>query len=248
MPNLAGSEITAIARDGSSFVLRIDAMKPGSPSGVILYDISYRDLGGTSFTPICGTDDGVPIPVIPLAGYWDDSSGTSTGGSHVDEPGAITLACRGYALAKCVELGYVPGRSIQECRAPGNCRSRPLALYHQACTRMLRADYCGDGTATTRDGTLIDVWDAVSIQSDDAPAWSFEAEWMPNGASCVKETRWPTIVDEGEAVSTYIQEHCPSRWHTPGCGAATSKFFTAYGFDLQPYRRPLLRTRIDGAM
>lgn len=246
--DLTGTEVTATAQDGTSFVLRIDAVAPGIPAGVVLYTISYRDLGSTSFKPICGTENGAPIPVIPLSGSWDDSAGTPTGGSHIADPGAVTLACRGFALAKCVELGYVPGRSVQECRAPGECRTRPLSAYHQACTRMLRADYCGDGTATTRDGTLVDVWDNLSIQTDDASTWSFEAEWTPNGASCVKQTRWPTIVDEGEAVATYIQDHCPGRWHTQGCGAPSSKFFTANGFTLLPARRPLLRTRIDHEM
>ena len=113
---------------------------------------------------------------------------------------------------------------------------------------MLRGDYCGDGTATTRDGTPVDVWDNVSIQTDDAPMWDFEAEWTPNGASCVMATRWPTILEEDETVSAYIQEHCPTRWLTPGCGGASSKFFAANGFNQSPLQRPLLRTRIDTGM
>ena len=36
-----------------------------------------------------------------------------------------------------------------------------LASYHQACTRMARADYCGDGTSHTQDGTWIEYYDKL---------------------------------------------------------------------------------------
>ncbi len=69
-----------------------------------------------------------------------------------------------------------------------------LADYHEACTRMIRADYCGDGTSFTKDGTLIDMGDGVGVQSFETvsrPSFAFEAVWGPNGATCVSKTRYP---------------------------------------------------------
>ena len=242
--DLAGAELHATASDGTPVTLRIDMVTRAQQPDVLLYAVSYRAADGLS-QPLCGVDDGAPVKALALAGTWDESEGTPTGGAHVDDPDLFTFACQGYAIAKCVELGYAPWRTATECRAPGECHDLPLAPLHQACTRMLRADYCGDGTATTRDGTLVDVWDVVSIQSDDAPNWTFEAEWTPRGASCVMATRWPTIVDQSAAVAAYIQHHCPAGWLEPGCGRAGSTFFAANGFDLPASERSLLRTRID---
>ncbi|MFT3773795.1 MAG: ADYC domain-containing protein [Minicystis sp.] len=242
---LSGTEISATATDGTPVTVRIDAVSMGPSPDVMLYAASYQAEGMQTFEPLCGADEDGPVQAIPLPGTWDESEGTPTGGSHVEDIGTFTFACQGYALAKCVELGYAPWRTAVECRSPTECHALPLALYHQACTRMLRGDYCGDGMATTRDGTLVDVWDNVSLQSDAAPTWAFEAEWTQSGAACVMATRWPTILDEGEVVSTYIQEHCPERWQTAGCGESTSTFFTSNGYTLSPAQRPLIRTRID---
>jgi hypothetical protein len=61
---------------------------------------------------------------------------------------------------------------------------------------MMRGDYCGDGRAFTRDGTLIDIYDRIGIQkSDQDPSMSFEAAWGPNGAICVARTRLPDLID-----------------------------------------------------
>jgi len=242
---LAGAALQGTLSSGESVGLRIDAATaaPDAPD-LLLYAVTAR-VGDGNPAPLCGVaDDGAPVLAIPLRGAWDASAGTPTGGAHTDAPGTFTFACRGYALAKCVELGYAPWRSVTECRAPGDCHQLSLAPLHQACTRMLRADYCGDGTSTTRDGTLVDVWDAHGLQTDDASTWALEAEWGLGGATCVLDTRWPTVADTGEPVQQYIQEHCPSRWRPLGCGASSSTFFTSTGFTTPLPLRPLLRTRI----
>jgi len=243
--DLAGAELAGTLSDGSAVTLRIDGVTTGSEPDILRYSVSSSVAGSDVFQPLCGAAaDGTPVAAIPLAGSWDESAGTATSGAHNDDPGVFTLACEGYALAKCVEFGYAPWRTVTECEAPGECGARSLAPFHQACTRMLRADYCGDGTATTRDGTQVDLWDDFGIQNDEAPTWNLEAEWSADGAVCVDETRWPTIEDGGGNVETYIQDHCPSRWRAPGCGGAGSTFFTASGFDVPLDVRALLRTRI----
>ena len=91
----------------------------------------------------------------------------------------VTFACEGYALAKCVELGYRPW-------LPGG------RALHQTCTRLIRADYCGDGRSHTEDGVWINVYDGLGIQSD-TEDWTFEAEWSPEGARCLSTTRLSTM-------------------------------------------------------
>jgi hypothetical protein len=111
---------------------------------------------------------------------------------------------------------------------------------------MIRADYCGDGTSTTRNDTLIDTWDAESIQTDAAPAWDFEAEWGEGGASCLLQTRHTTIEGSGEPVLSYIHDHCPSRYQASGCDGPGSTFFPANGYTTPIATRVLLRSRVDG--
>ena len=43
-----------------------------------------------------------------------------------------------------------------------------LAPYYQACVRLVRADYAGDGRGTTKNGQPIDIYDSLSIQAPGA--------------------------------------------------------------------------------
>jgi ADYC domain len=80
-----------------------------------------------------------------------------------------------------------------------------LEPYYQACVRLVRADYCGDGIGHTRDGTPIDIFDTIGIERDDpAPGMSFEAAWGPDGAVCVRHTRLPEVLD-----SAALAANCP---------------------------------------
>ena len=40
--------------------------------------------------------------------------------------------------------------------------------WYNACIRLLRADYCGDGRPFTRDGTLVDIYDHLGGHRSDA--------------------------------------------------------------------------------
>jgi hypothetical protein len=242
---LVGAELSGSLSNGQAVTLRIDGVTAGTDADIQRYTVSARVNAAGGFQPLCGAAaDGTPVLALPLSGSWDASAGTLTGGAHVDDPDVFTFACEGYVLAKCVEFGYAPWRSVTECDAPGTCATRSLAPFHQACTRLLRADYCGDGTATTRDGTPVDIWDRFGLQTDDAPTWTFEAEWGEGGAVCVDATRWATVTSGGEDVETYIQDHCADRWQAAGCGGDGSTFFTANGYDVPLATRALLRSRI----
>jgi hypothetical protein len=127
---------------------------------------AYYVVDATTGDPICSGG----APALALSGDWD----YTRGGHDTSNPDAFTFACATDALAKCVTWGY------------------DLGTYpdlHQACTRMVRADYDGDGTAHTSDGVAIDVFDAYNIQTPELSSGTDEAMWSPYGAVCLSNTR-----------------------------------------------------------
>ena len=127
---------------------------------------------------------------FPLRGQWDAE------GRHLSDAG-YTLTCSDGAQGKCVRFGYKPWKTLAD--------GTRLADYHQACIRMVRADYCG-GHGTTRDGMLIDVYDTAGIQQrdskSDAEGVRFEAAWTTTGAVCVAHTRVPENITLDELAKT----------------------------------------------
>jgi hypothetical protein len=141
----------------------------------------------------CQPDRNQVAKAIPLSGHWNAT------GTHIPSQ-QITFACTNGVLAKCVRLGYKPWKSIG---------GRSLRDYHQACTRMLRADYCGNGHSHTKDGTLVDIYDHLGIQTRTANSkMTFEAGWRPDGAVDIARTRWLESFAQ-------IQKECPERIKHP---------------------------------
>ncbi len=177
---LVGATMAGQLSDGGTLPLRIDsAASLAAPSSdVWAYGVSF--LADEIWNPLCGVDqDGVPILAIPLSGTWDYGSGVTGGGSWSASSSSITFGCRGTALAKCVEFGYRPWSTTA---------GTLLRDHHQACTRMLRADYCGDGMSWTANGTPINLYDNLGIQADEA-SWLVDAEWTASGAVCTNHIR-----------------------------------------------------------
>jgi hypothetical protein len=229
-----GVKIKAVLSDGSKIDLSVDSIQTSDEDNEInLFKVSY-DNGVSGPVSLCGVDaDGVQVPAIPLLGTWNEANG-----AHVENPLMFTFACRGYALAKCAEIGYKPWTAKPECAEGGiPCQLVPLSAVHQACTRLLTADYCGDGTAHTVNGTTVDLWDAIGIfPRSGLPGATFEAEWSPSGAVCVTATRLNNV-----AAEDYILEHCPWKWQTEDCGGDSSTFFTVNGYYTDLKHRALLR-------
>jgi len=151
-------------------------LAPGSD--VATFSLKLKDGGWHS---LCENN----TDVILLGDLWDPASGDRITGAPAD---ALTFACRGDALAKCVEEGYRPWASVA---------GTSLRDHHQACTRMLRADYCSDGVPHTSDGTPIHVLDALGIQTAEPGIdYVVEAEWGPDGATCLNaaNTRLPGVI------------------------------------------------------
>jgi hypothetical protein len=156
--------------------------------------------GGSRITwkPLCpSTDrDGLTNRAIPVAGHWNDCQGAGCGGKS--SPDGFTLGCTDVgAVAKCVQrFGYKPWAWVAES-AGGTSHMQSLAPYHEACVRMVRADYCGDGVSHTEPTgiTYIDDWDNLGVQTqtpaftDGGAGFRFEAAWTPRGAYCVNLSR-----------------------------------------------------------
>lgn len=101
------------------------------------------------------------------------------------------------------------------------------ADVHQTCTRMARADYCGKGTSFTRDGTAIDVYDTLGVQTATGDAsMRFEAAWGPSGALCVSRPRYDARWSNGDVL-------LPSCWSSlPRCDSleeASTRFSAQLG-------------------
>jgi hypothetical protein len=204
--HFVGAELEATLDNGASLTLQVlDRQRhPGKGNkDVYGYEVWYET--STAPEPLCGFDeDGQAILAIPLAGRWSYGQGTPEGGSWIDDPTSFTFACEGYVLAKCVTAGYKPWERATVCHQGSGCRHTTLAAHHQACTRALRADYFGDGTAHTVDGTLINIYDGFGIRVDADP-WPVDAEWNERGAVCVGQ---PRIASYAAEVAPLYAEDC----------------------------------------
>lgn len=176
-----------------------DAEPQNDGTGVIWYHIELRTPQSASWFNPCGEPPEGPRPrALAMSGVWNER------GAHEAQPGRFTFACETGAIAKCVDWGYRPWE-IKD--------GRSMADLHQACTRMARADYCGDGHSHTRDGTIIDVYDVLRVQTQtqslsrkwDPSRAIFDALWLPDGAACLAHPR------NGKEVSDIIKE-CPDRF------------------------------------
>ena len=181
---LRGAQLVGAELDlGDGVTVRIDAVRadPVDKSGeTLLHALSTRGPDG-AWVPLCepdreGNREGFPVP-----GRWDDAGRYHADADH------FALTCTSGAQAKCVRFGYKPWK-----QAPDGASLVPL---YEACVHMVRADYCGDGVATTRDGTQIDIFDRHGVQRPESgPELRFEAGWSPTGAVCVAHTRIPDNV------------------------------------------------------
>ncbi|MCU0687248.1 MAG: pentapeptide repeat-containing protein [Polyangiaceae bacterium] len=173
-----GATFSGILSNSSTLRLRVDSRTQltGSNTDLYAYSISYETSSGWS--PLCGLDGTQPVQAMPLDGYWDQRQGVTGGGAFTNSSTRFTFACRQHVIAKCVELGYKPWKTVGGVG---------LQNHHQACTRLLRADYCGDGKSWTVDGTSINLYDNLGVQTDSQP-WTVEAEWTAAGARYVTTT------------------------------------------------------------
>jgi hypothetical protein len=157
-----------------------------------LHHFSVFDIATGGWRELCQPGPDGTVAGFPVAGSW------TSDGRHLRGVSGFTVTCTAGAIGKCVRAGYKQWRKIAD---------ESLWDYHQACVRMLRADYGGDGTGHTRDGILVDFSDRLGIQQP-APdpagrALEFEAAWGPDGAVCVRRTRLPVLLSTKELAERY---------------------------------------------
>jgi hypothetical protein len=191
---LVGAVLSVADRQRGEQSVRIEAVEldPTDPDGDIhLYTLSVQDSADGSWSNLCQPGPDGVAKAFPLSGTW------SEGGRHLPEDRAFSLICTGGAIGKCVRWGYKPWRTA--------ANGESLWDYHQACVRIVRADYGGDGTGHTRDDTPVDVFDRLGIlkPAADPGELSFEAAWGVDGALCVRKPRIAQIISLVELERTY---------------------------------------------
>jgi hypothetical protein len=156
-------------------------------------------LNGESLNEAIANGDVVVYGAIPVDGTWNYKQGVPGGGSHIETANSFTFACPKIgAIGKCVEAGYEPWSNASD--------GEGLDDAHEACVRLMRADYCGDGTPHTVNGTLINIYDNLGVQADEE-SWGMEGEWDADGARC--------ITDHVRAANPIA---CVDRLYDPDCG------------------------------
>jgi hypothetical protein len=137
----------------------------------VAYKLELELEDGRRFAQACRDAGDV---AFPIPGYWNHA------GDHVADPTKFSFACTRRHVATCLKQGYLDSSTSND----------RMALL-EACTRMMRADYCGNGESHTRDGTFISVWDNRNIAAEvHLEPLTFEAAWNRKGMICNARLRW----------------------------------------------------------
>jgi hypothetical protein len=177
--NLRGVVLAFGDGSGRQERVRIDSVEPDprDKSGeIMLYGLSEQDPESGEWRNACLPDPDGRRLGFPLAGSF------TADGRYEPAKGKLLITCTGGAEGKCVRFGYKPwGRAAD---------GTSLLPYYQACVRLVRADYAGDGRGTTRNGQPIDIYDKLGVQPPtyDLP-YAFEVGFSPDGATCGRHIR-----------------------------------------------------------
>jgi len=165
---------------------------PTNTGSTYLYSLEQWDASVSQWVPACSAAQDGSRVAIPVAAEWDEY------GNRNDDNSLFTLACTSGVIAKCYRWGYRPWVT-----GYGD-----LARTHWTCTRLARADYCGNGVPFTYDGHLIDVWDNLPapgpIQVPAPAPGSFDAAWNTDGATCLSTATQTSL-------GSSIAASCPAR-------------------------------------
>jgi len=129
--------ITAVAAEAANY-------DPTSTGSTFLYTLEQWVGATSSWQPACPADLDGRRAAIPLAATWDEQ------GDRIESSTLFTFGCTTGVIAKCYRWGYRPWLTGY---------GADMAEMHWTCTRLARADYCGDGVPHTQDGTWVNVWD-----------------------------------------------------------------------------------------
>lgn len=186
-----------VATSGATVQLRVEHVERPSDHQEDVWHYEFRYLTAKGdWKNLCA-----PGKTVITSGRWDFHQGAAGDGAKIDDRTVFTIGCGRSAITKCINGGYMPW-------AARNGVS--LDPYHQACVRMLRADYCGDGVSHTKPGAKVNLYDRIGIQRDDEK-WVLEAQWTAAGAQCVNTLNLNAL-----------DAPCLASMGTPTCGQNTS--------------------------
>lgn len=203
---LKGTVVTLRDRSGRPFELRIDATEAGPSADIELYDAVVRWRADDPWQPLCrpGPDGHARLLAIESAANQSDNNESGL---------PVSFACTAGAKGKCIMRGYRPWAT--------SAAGVPLAPYFEACIRMMRADYCGDGQSNTVEGVRIESWDNLGIRTA-KPSLPLESAWSATGAVCVARSRVPslatlaTIVNRCPHLAPRVRQDCGDVSGEPG--------------------------------
>jgi len=149
------------------------------------YQFEHRVVEGASIRPVICEPDEDGDQWAYVVGDVNVDPGTAE--ISVDH-GALAIACASGALGKAISWGFSPWKN-------GHVHD---TKFYQAGLRTVMADYCGDGSSYTVDGTVIQVSNERAGQTFFDPAASTEAVFGPDGALCLSS---PRIIGAGAQCS-----------------------------------------------
>ena len=149
---------------------------------VATYALLYPDLGSLlGVRNVCNGDlvDTLATAATVLGGETYDLTSKTV----QTRPRWLTIACAGSAAAKMRLMNYGPQSDFDGAGHPASVDQR------QATLKMITADYCGDGTSYTANGTPLEWENADGTVQPAAAVGAREAVWTASGALCLDHTR-----------------------------------------------------------
>lgn len=152
------------------------------------YTFTYTEDGVE--VSVCAPDQGGDTSAIPIK----DIVVNADTGAVSRRAKTLFLGCLSGAVGKAYAWGYDPQTS-------------GIANFETAI-RVVRADYCYDGTSWTMPGTGIQVddpWDGAFMYDD----YDDEAIWTTSGLACLTRPRNPTV-EQGQVICNGVPKPiCP---------------------------------------
>jgi hypothetical protein len=203
--DLVGSVLMVVNETSKPLQVKIaGVMQHPQMTGLLLHDFQVKTADGI-WVPLCQPDALGLRMGFPIAGGWDENN------RFIADPNLLFVTCTSGSQGKCVIFGYDPWK-----QGP---KGESLIPLYEACQMMVRAAYC-DNRATTTDGTAIDYYDALGIESPEAvsdESFAFEAGWTAQGAVCVAHPRHPEVIGKEALLSS-----CPKLSDLENCTEATA--------------------------
>jgi len=212
---LVGTDANGLVYDGKDFIdsrWTVELEATGQTVVMEVVDFDDDDVAANRYTFTGGggtpnNDKGYTCAMDDETGEYsvvlfDDLDVDPSSGTHFQRADTIYFGCVSGAVGKAALWGYSPWYTDDDT--------------HQTATRTVRADYCGDGTAHTVQGTQLQLTDVLHLHDFTEVEKANEAMWGPSGALCLEATRLGTdpqdILCNGQPLPTCKDNEGFDRW------------------------------------